>query len=345
MDKGLDHLPPMDKTELRLDPLTEDWTIFSSARATPPAFPGVHTEMERPSPFVAGSERYAAHSLYTERDSQDAWRVRVIPNRSPILRVEGDPAPQAEGFYDRMDGVGAHEVIVEDSGAAALEELALPSIEKVLLAWKWRMLDLLRDPRMRAFCIVKNVGAAAGANLTHSVSQLLAMAFVPPVLRRKLRTARSFFDRKGRSIFADLLAEEIRSGSRLVYENSGFIVFCPYAARAPFEMAIYPKRQCADFHGSSDQEITQLADALKTALGKLNQALDHPPYNLLLHTAPVRTARRDQWATIDQDFRWHLEILPRLQHPGGVELATGCWVNSVWPETAAEYLRATEVAP
>jgi UDPglucose--hexose-1-phosphate uridylyltransferase len=187
--------------------------------------------------------------------------------------------------------------------------------------------------------VIKNVGRAAGGLVNHSVSQLVAMAITPPALRQKLRTCRNFFEVKKRSIFEDVLAEEVRTGTRLVYENNGFTAFCPYASRAPFELALFPKRQCADFHGISDQERTQLADALRIVLGKLNRALDHPAYNLMLFTAPSRTPRHDEWNTIEGDFRWHIEILPRLHHLGGFEMASGCWVNSVWPEVAADFLR------
>ena len=121
--------------------------------------------------------------------------------------------------------------------------------------------------------------------------QLLAMATITPMLQRTLQTARTFYDTRKRSIFEDILHEEIRTGTRLVYENNGFTVFCPYASRAPFELAIYPKRQCPDFHGLSAQETTQLADVLQTSLRKLNRALDHAPYNLMLFTAPTRSSR------------------------------------------------------
>ncbi len=329
----------MDKTEMRLDPLTEAWTIFSDARPIPPAFGSVQPEAELASPFTAGQEPLAPHALYTAPAADAGWQVRVVPNRAPIVRVEGDATRRSEGFYDRMDGVGAHEVIIEDPGRAPLEELPLVDIEKVVTAWKLRMLDLMRDPRMRSFSIVKNVGIPAGARVAHSVSQLVAMAVIPPLLMRKLAIARRFFETKKRSIFDDILREEVRTGTRLVYENNGFTVFCPYASRAPFELAIYPKRQCPDFHGLTDQETAQLADALKTALRRLNRALNHAPYNLMLFTAPTRTTRPDHWTTIEGDFRWHIEILPRLYFRGGVELATGCWLNTVWPETAADFLR------
>jgi len=331
----------MDKTEMRLDPLTQAWTIFSAARPIPPAFGSVRHEPRKDSPFVVGAERFAPQALHTAASPE--WQVRVVPNRAPILRVEGDADRHSDGFYDRMDGVGAHEVIIEDPGAKAFEELSLVQIEQVITAWKVRMLDLMRDPRLRSFTVVKSVGAPAGERVQHSVSQLLAMAAINPLLQRKLQTARTFYDARKRSIFEDILTEEVRTGTRLVYENNGFSVFCPYASRAPFELAVYPKRQCPDFHGLSGQETAQLADVLKIALGKLNRALDHAPYNLMLFTAPTRTARSDHWTTIERDFRWHIEILPRLYYRGGVELATGCWLNSVWPEVAAAHLRSVEL--
>ncbi|RYD68911.1 MAG: hypothetical protein EOP84_29480 [Verrucomicrobiaceae bacterium] len=173
----------------------------------------------------------------------------------------------------------------------------------------------------------------------------MAMAIINPALKRKLEVSRAFYNFKKRSIFEDILREEVRTGTRLVYENNGFAVFCPYAARVPFELAIYPKRQCPDFHGLSDQETVQLADVLRTGLRKLSAALDHPAYNLMLFTGPTRTQRMDHWSTIELDFRWHIEILPRLNHLGGFELATGCWVNSVWPEVAADYLRGIDLEP
>jgi len=332
----------MNENEMRLDPLRQTWTVFSAARATKPLLQPRRDNGKCFSPLAAGQERLTPPSVY-EKKAGDRWQVRVVPNRAPAFRVEGDTQRRADGFYDRMDGVGAHEVIIESPNGSALENLALPEICQVVTAWKVRMLDLTCDNRMRAFFVLKNAGEAAGGQVPHSVSQLVAMTLIPLSLQQKLEVARDFFERKKRSIFEDILAEEVRTTKRLVYENNGFAVFCPYASRTPFELAIYPKRQCADFHGVTDQEIAQLADVLKTALQKLNASLDHPAYNLMLFTAPTRTTRRDHWNTLDQDFRWHIEIMPRLFPEGGFELGTGCHLNSVWPETAAEYLRKAEV--
>jgi UDPglucose--hexose-1-phosphate uridylyltransferase len=332
----------MHKTELRLDPLTEAWTIFSEGRGSRPAFGSVRKETSEsslPDPFIAGREHLSPHTLHSVADDCGGWVLRVTPNRAPVLRIEGDDTRHADGFYDRMDGVGAHEVIIETPGDQAFEELSLAEIEKVISAWKIRMLDLMRDPRMRSFTVIKNVGRAAGGLTNHAVSQLVGMAVINPLLKRKLEIARQFYEIKKRSIFEDILSEEVRAGVRLVYENNGFAVFCPYAARSPFEMSVFPKRQCADFHGLTNQECAQLADVLRSALRMLGVALGHPPYNLMLFTAPTRTQRQDHWTSIERDFRWHIEILPRLQPLGGIEFGTGCWVNSVWPEVAADCLR------
>lgn len=331
---------------MRLDPLRQTWTLFSASRlAKPPLMRTRHGEENPPpDPFSAGNEKLTPPALYTSgADGAKPWQVRVIPHRAPVLRVEGDAAWHADGFYDCADGVGAHELIIEDPGTGRLEDQPLPVISQIVSAWKLRMLDLTRDMRLRAFFVIKNSGAPAGMPYEHSVSQLVAMAIVPPALKQKLDVARAFYEQKKRSIFEDILAEEIRSATRLVYENNGFAVFCPYASRMPFEMAIYPKRQCADFHGISDQEIVQFADVLKIALQKMNRALDTPACNVLITTAPTRTDRRDHWNTLERDFRWHVEILPRVDYVGGFEFATGCNINTIWPETAAEYLKKIEL--
>lgn len=327
---------------MRLDPLRQTWTLFSRARAVKPTFenePGTSAQ----SPFIAGRESASPNALLTLRSSSgDHWQARVVPSRAPVLRVEGEASMTADGFYDRMDGVGAHEVIVEAPDSSLLESLPLSEICQIFAAWKSRMLDLSRDARMRSFFVVKNSGTPAGATSPHSISQLIAMAVVPPALRQKLSVSREFFARKKRSIFEDILREEIRVGSRLVYENNGFALFCPYASRAPFEQVIYPKRQCADFHGITEQEAAQLADVLKAALQRLAKALDNPAYHLMLFTAPTKTNRADYWNTLAEDFRWHIEILPTLYPTHGIEVATDCHLNAVWPETAAAYLRKVE---
>lgn len=331
----------MDKTEWRMDPLTREWTVFNDRRALTPAFGSIAAEVLPPSPFRLGLERYAPHTLHHEA-GPEGWQVRVVPNRTPILQVEGDHQASVDGPYQRLDGVGAHEVIIEDPGDRSLEQLPVPDLAKVLSAWRARIEDLMRDMRLRSFAIVKDSGRAAGQRVGHSVSQLLAMAIVPEVLERQLEIAHRYYVAHQRSLFATILAEEKRRAARIVYENAGYVVFCPYASRSPFELAIWPTRQSPDFHHTNHDELVQFADALHIALHRMNRALDRPAWHFALTTAPSRAQHPGTWPTIEEDFRWHASIIPRLQPASGFELATGCHVNGVWPEVAADFLRQQE---
>jgi UDPglucose--hexose-1-phosphate uridylyltransferase len=328
----------MDKSELRLDPLTREWTIFNENRAIPPSLARTDGANLAPSPFCAGDERFASHSLY-QSNRRDGWQVRVVPNRTPVLAIEADPAMKEAGIFRSIGGFGAHEIVIEDPGTRNFSELDAQEVSLVAEAWRSRIEDLMRDGRMLSFSVVKNEGAAAGQVVNHSISQIVALGLVAPTLRRKLNSAREYFTTHGTSIFADILAGEQKAGARVVFENNGFVVFCPYAARTPFELSIWPKRQCADFHKVTQDEVGQLGEALHKATGMVNRALETPAFHLMLTTAPSIGAR-DEWPDTGSSFCWHVDILPRLHPVSTLELATGCHINGVWPEEAAAFLRA-----
>jgi UDPglucose--hexose-1-phosphate uridylyltransferase len=238
-----------------------------------------------------------------------------------------------------MEGLGAHEVIIEDPEGLRLEQLSLEGVSAVVWAWRNRIADLRRDARLRSMFIVRDVGRNAGSRTARGVSQLVAMPMVPPLLKQKLHVAAEFLKAKERSLFAAILDDERKAAKRIVYENSGFVAFCPYASRVPFELALWPKREWGWFEEISDLEMTQFAEALRHLLQQLAFALDSPAYHLMLTTAPVRSRGTGESVQFE-GFRWHVEILPRLQPVHAFELATGCYTNSVWPEEAAAFLRS-----
>ncbi len=334
--------------ELRKDLITDRWVIIASERAKRP-----HDFSQSPSepeaavcPFCPGNEGMTPPELWASRASgganQQGWRVRVIPNKFPALRIEGELNREADGLYDRMNGIGAHEIIIDTpEHDQAVEDQPVANIALALTACKERMLDLQRDERFRYILAFKNVGREAGASLRHSHYQLIATPVTPYRLKAKLVGARDYYGRKERSVFQDVLRQEQRDARRIVFENPGFVIFCPFAARFPFEVWVLPKRQAADFHGISSEESLLLAEALKITLGKLSRGLNKPQYNLIFQTAPSRAGHRRSgyWDTIDQDFRWHIEILPRLTYTAGFEWGTGFYINPMPPEDSAAFLR------
>lgn len=340
--------------EIRKDPVVGRWVVFSPERSHRPSnygFTRPASSDASADPFTDGNECFTPPEVYAVREgggkpNTPGWKVRVVPNRYPALRVEGTLEKEAVGFYDRMNGIGAHEVVIETPHAEKeLEELELADVVQVLKAWRARMLDLKKDGRFRYLLVFKNVGPIAGASLTHAHSQIIALPVTPIVVKEKLNAAREYFLRKDRNLFEDVLRNELKSGERMVFDNAGYAVFCPFASRCPFEACIMPRQQQPDFHQSGDHDLVLLADVLKKLLMAYRAGLDRPNYNLVLHTAPMRCPHPGYWQTLDFDFRWHIEIIPRLTGVAGFELGTGFYINPVLPEAAASFLRGVLASP
>jgi UDPglucose--hexose-1-phosphate uridylyltransferase len=273
--------------------------------------------------------------LLSLRDAK-GWFLRVVPNRYPALRSEERLAQRAEGLYDQMAGVGAHEVFIETAEhGRKLHDQPVERVEALLRAAQERMKDLARDVRLRSAIFFKNSGAAAGATLSHAHSQLLALPIVAAQLEREMQNAAAHYARKERCLFCDLLAQELAERTRVVDENDGFVVLSPYAARSPFELLVLPREHRSSFESSTGAELRSFAAALRTAIRKLDLALERPAYNFWLHTQPMREPA-------SESFHFHLELKPVLGLFAGFEWGSGFTINPIPPEEAAAFLQKTE---
>jgi len=283
--------------------------------------------------FCAGHEDETPPELLSYRDSSNHWQTRVVPNKFPALRVEEVYDRSGEGLYDKMSGVGAHEVIVETpEHKTSLAQLTDKRVEDLLWAFRDRVIDLKRDIRLRYVLLFKNHGEAAGASVEHSHSQLIALPVVPIQVRDELDGARRYFDYKERCVFCDIVRQESASGARVVLETEEILVFAPYAARFPFETWIVPRSHYSHFETAHASLIQSLAWAVRSTLRKIERALESPSYNFVIHTAPVQEAALDH-------YHWHLEIIPRVTKIAGFEWGAGFYINPTPPEEAAQFLR------
>jgi UDPglucose--hexose-1-phosphate uridylyltransferase len=265
------------------------------------------------------------------------WTVRVVPNKFPALGIEGDLDRQGDGLFDRMNGVGAHEVIVETPDhKSTLATLPARAIEDVLWAYRDRVLDLKNDKRFRYALIFKNHGDAAGASLEHSHSQLIALPIVPKRVREELDAAKHYYREKERCIFCDMIRQEMESGVRVVGENDQFVSIAPYAPRFPFELWLLPKQHSSAFENNQSSVYSSLARMLKDTLSRIDAVLDHPAYNFMLHTSPVGEE-------INDHYHWHFEIIPKLIKVAGFEWGTGFYICPTPPEESARFLREAQV--
>ncbi|MDR2463427.1 MAG: DUF4931 domain-containing protein, partial [Verrucomicrobiales bacterium] len=261
--------------EIRKDGVVYRWVVFSPERLRRPLQYNTHSleeDANGPDPFLEGNESYTPPEVYAIREAGSAanhpgWKVRVVPNSFPALRVEGELHKEAVGLYDKMSGVGAHEVVIETPRAdVELEQQSLENIVNVLKAYRTRLADLTRDTRFRYLFAFKNVGMLAGASMRHAHSQIIALPVIPMNIREKLDAAKKYYAQKDRNLFEDILQAELKSGERLVFQNAGYGAFCPFASRFMFEVTIMPRQQRANFTACTDHELVLLADILQKVL-------------------------------------------------------------------------------
>src|SRR3954471_9150616 len=327
--------------DLRKDPVTGRWVIISTQRAKRPQefirepvrFKSAHCA------FCPGHEDKTPPEILAYRADANAeqngagWKVRVVPNKFPALEIEGAIDRQAEGIFDRMNGTGAHEVIIEspehqDTYATMGEK----RIEDSLYAFRDRIVDLRNDTRLKYVLIFKNHGEAAGATMEHPHSQLIALPIVPRQVVEELKGARDYHQLKDRCIYCDIVHQEIKSQVRVVLENEHFVVVAPYAPRFPFETWVIPKRHDSAYENSPPANYKELAQAIRSLASKMDLVLDGPAYNMVIHSAPVMDSPTEH-------YHWHVEFMPKLTKVAGFEWGTGFYINPTSPEESAKFLR------
>lgn len=326
--------------ELRKDPITGGWVIIATDRSRRPSDflrNPVTIQGGRPCPFCPGNEDRTPPEVLAYRNGSQpnsaGWNLRVVPNKFPALRVEGELDREGAGIYDKMNGIGAHEVVIESPDHhLSLADLPEKRIEELFWAFRDRVLDLKKDRRLRYILLFKNHGEVAGASLEHTHSQIIALPVVPKCVQEEIEGGRRYFNFKERCIFCDIVRQETAGGERVVLETDHFIALSPYAPRFPFETWIVPRAHHSHYEHSDTASIQNLGWVTRTVLRKLDRVLERPAFNLVVHTGPAQEGEMAH-------YHWHIEIIPKLMKVAGFEWATGFHINPTPPEEAARFLR------
>ena len=327
--------------ELRKDPIVGRWVVVNTENPLLPkefVLKPFEWKGKEGCPFCYGNEHLTPPEIEAIGEARrvpdtPGWKVRVVPNKFAALRIEGDLDKRALGLYDSSNGVGAHEVIIDNpdhfKDISDLEDVA---VENMIKSYRSRSLDLRKDRRFKYILIFKNVGAQAGASLEHGHSQLIALPMVPKNVKEEVKGSRHYYEFRERCIFCDMMAYELEAKERIIFETEYFLAFCPLSSRFSFEVWIIPREHLTDFGQIDDKKITTLAKVLKEVIRKLKKILGEHPYNYIIHTSPINT---------DSHFgyHWHIEIMPKLTRVAGFEWGSGFYIVFTPPEIAAKYLR------
>ncbi len=319
--------------EIRRDPITQSWVVLGHREEA--------AEESHDCPLCAGPAENPKPLLIWP--AEGPWQVQVISHMDPLYRIEGDLGRRAEGIYDKMFPIGAHEVIIETPDhEKRLARLTDAEIEQVLGAYAARLADLKKDPRFKYVAVFKNEGPLAGEEWTHSHSQVTATVFVPRRVKYELRASREWYREKERCVFCDIVRQEEKHGKRIVDVQGEYYALCPYASRVPFEIWLIHRRHNPAFEqprpGSNRRNLAAL-------LGRTLRRLEKfaPAYHLVVHTSPNTRSKKGElagyWKTLADDFHWHFEILPIVQTRSKSYSIKEVYYNAVLPEKAAEYLR------
>ncbi|MBI2527715.1 MAG: hypothetical protein HYV93_17250 [Candidatus Rokubacteria bacterium] len=324
--------------DLRKDPTRGQWVLVRPAGGSPP--------VGQVCPFCPGHEALTPPAIASYRkDGSTAdgpgWSVRVIPEADPYFRIELALAREGIGMYDRISPRGATELIVEsprheDTPASMTER----QWEQVLWMWAERIRDLKRDLAIRDILITRR-HRKPGARISHPYSRLVAIPIIFDEVRRKLTEAREYYQYKRRCVYCDIFRQETAEGARVIQETAHFVALVPYSARAPHEAWFLPRQHACAYEDSlTPESVSDLAVLLGGYFRALERSLGDPSFEMTLYTAPNRASKvlPGEWATIAEDYHWHLEVIPQ---PDRLTRVGGIYVTETSPEDAARLLRET----
>lgn len=331
-------------SELRFDLVSKDWIVIATGRARRPET----FKKEKRKPYRAPKKtcpfcqietqekpllayRKGSPISITKKIPKD-WTVVVVPNKYPAFSPNTTLRERAEGPYQLMDGIGFHEVVITSDHKKQIAQFTVSQIKEVLDVYQERYLELMNEKFVNYISIFHNHGFEAGASIAHPHSQIIAIPITDPDIHSSLVGSRRYFEAHQKCVHCTMLKWDKEDGKRVIFENSDFLIVCPFASRMAFEIRIYPKEHRAYFERITDEEKWSLAEAFQVALSKLYKGLNNPPYNFFLHTAPCDGKNYDH-------YHWHWEILPKTAIWAGFELCTGIEICTIEPERAAEYLR------
>ncbi len=347
----------MNQSEFRKDPVSNEWILISPGRLkyhhkhptksylsrtkrhhTP------KTKCPFEKPFDNISERIIlGYGRHYDRDprsfpkSDPRWEILVLQNRYPIVAEHKSQAPirkEKKGIYETVEGVGHADIVLTRDHNMNFPRLDEWAAHTVFRAFRDRYRMLQKEPEVRYVSIFHNWGPGAGASVYHPHYQVIGIPVVPPDVARTIEGSRSYFNSHKRCVHCDMIKEEKKRASRIIYENSDAIAFAPFVSRNPFEIRVFPRQHLAYFEDTPESIMCSVSLALQSALKKIEKKLGDPDYIFFIHTAPLFQKSKHS------HYHWHIEVYPKLSMRAGFEFGTGVEVNLFKPEFVAKVLKS-----
>lgn len=345
----------------RFDPISGDWVLYAPVRHQRPTDyhqVDLGTDAKDNCPFCAGHEsrtpptvwigkRKGSNELHTANVPLTSnvvdhdWLVRVFANRYPCIPTS-DPYAHGQrqtNIKSDLKTFGGHEVFVDTRNHTnRMRETSVDETRLLFRAFRDRLFHWYHSPGIEYVSVFKNSGAAAGASLIHSHSQLIATNYVPSFIQQNLARMRLANDSNSLCVLCNLNREELSDGSRMVLNGDSLIAYCPYASQFPMQVRITPREHFSYFEKSTDETLDECAMLTRTLIIALQQIIPEAAYNLVISSLPLNQHQ------FEPSFHWTIDICPRITGHAGFEIATRNAINPMLPEdSAAIYRRNLDV--
>jgi len=323
-------------SELRFDLTSKDWVVIATGRARRPEM--FKKRKRKTEEWVGGGWPPEKKCPFCNLETQEKPvliypNTIVIPNKFPAFLPHEKLEKRIEGnLYQTMNAVGFCELVVTRDHKKSLTLLPMENVKEVIDSYQERYLELQKLPFVSYVSIFHNHGVEAGATQPHPHSQIITTPLIDIDLQKALINSEKYFKQNRKCVYCQMNNWERKVKKRIVFENKDFLAVCPFASKSAFEVIISPKKHLSYFEKITVEEKWQLAEAFKTVLNKLYKALNDPPYNFYLHTAPCDGKNYPY-------YHWHFTILPKTGIWAGFEIGTRMEISIIEPEKAAAYLR------
>jgi UDPglucose--hexose-1-phosphate uridylyltransferase len=335
--------------ELRQDFITGKWALIAAGRAKRPHKKDVAEKIkdkvkyQQDCPFCNLAEYPQEPDIFRIPDDQDKWLFHIFPNKFPALTPVVEFKAWAKGPYRVTEAIGYHELLAPRWHHWHETNMSLAHITLELEALVLRFRQLRTQASVSYIQMMKNYGAEAGGSLEHPHYQIFTTPIIPSDVQDLLRGADDYWEKNGKNAFEAMLEFERHDGGRVIWENEYATVFCPFAPRVPHEIWVMPRQHESRFENTSPKEREATAEAVGQALHRLKEAFQDPSYNLIIYSAPCDDSGWTGKPSTFEQFRWHIQILPRQNVWGGFELGTGLEIVAAMPEESAEKMRAIKL--
>lgn len=321
--------------EFRRDLVSGDWVLFSTVRKhTIKKFEDSYQPKEN-CPFEA--QNISKQEIIRFYPSPENWFVALLENKYPAVKPGSCGPVKMMGPFETIGAFGFHEIVVTRDHDRNFDEFTTGELAQLFEVFKNRYLEIIRENCGEYISIFHNHGKGAGASIYHPHSQIISTPILPPDIMRSIKGSEEFYKKNHKKVHDVMLEWEMERGGGIIEENSQFLAFCPFVSKKPYEIRVFSKRSSPRFESISEEEVLGLASILKSILQRMNKLLQNPPYNLFIHTAPVK---EDAGMVSSEYYHWHMEIIPHLVIDAGFEMGTGIDVNPVDPDIAAKELRS-----